>query len=228
LTLPLACLSSMATRVILAELAQAYERRTGTAVEVKSVGGVDAARMVRTGMAPDVVILASTAMEALAGEGHLEANSLAPVARSGMAVAVPAGAPHPRLDDEPALRSALLASQSVAYSTGPSGDHLVRLLDRWRVREEMAGRLVQAPPGVSVASMLAKGEATLGVQQLSELLHAPGIEIVGPLPPGAQHETVFTAGLRNGERHPQAKAWIAFLQSAEARQAKLAQGMGEA
>ncbi|UHC20179.1 substrate-binding domain-containing protein (plasmid) [Methylobacterium currus] len=195
MTAPITGLSSMATRTVLADLAEVYQRRTGGRVAIRSMGGVDAARLIRSGAATGLVVLASGVMASLEAEGHLVPGSRTAFVRSGIAVAVPAGATHPDIRDEAALRRAMRDAASLAYSTGPSGDHLRRLWERWGLADEMSRRAIQAPPGVSVASLLARGVACLGVQQLSEMIGVEGVEIVGPLPAEAQSITVFEFGL---------------------------------
>jgi molybdate transport system substrate-binding protein len=102
----------------------------------------------------------------------------------------------------------------------------LQLIDRWGISGSMADHLIQAPPGVPVGTMLAQGEADLGFQQLSELLHVPGIEVVGPLPSEIQAVTVFTAGVTQTSSQPeQACALVAFLTSPDAEAAKRQQGM---
>ncbi|MXQ14242.1 substrate-binding domain-containing protein [Microvirga makkahensis] len=218
--------SSMATRQILADLAGSYEERTGIPVAISSMGGVEAARRIRAGEVTDVVVLASNVMEQLESEGHVVPGSRAAFARSGIAVAAPSGAPRAGIDDEEAVRSLILSAGKVCYSTGPSGDHLMRLLNRWGVAGSVSQRLLQAPPGVPVGIMIARGEADLGLQQMSELLHIPGIEILGPLPPEIQAVTVFAAGISGTSSRPE-EAWalIDFLNSAEAEAAKCRHGM---
>lgn len=218
--------SSMATRQILADLAGLHEQRTGIPVAIRSMGGVEAARLVRAGEPADLVVLASPVMEQLEAEGHIEAGSLTGFARSGIAIAARSGLPRLPVDDEEAVRQAILAAGTVSYSTGPSGDHLMRLLDRWGLAELASRRFVQAPPGVPVGTVVARGEADLGFQQLSELLPVPGIDILGPLPPEIQAVTVFTAGLsRTSPRPAQARAFIDFLNSSEAAAVKRRHGM---
>src|SRR5512138_496774 len=124
-------------------------------VTLKSVGGVDAAKRVRAGEAFDAVVLASDAIDKLLDEGRIVAGSRVDVARSGVAIAVPAGASHPAIDSEDAVRRAVLAARSLGYSTGPSGTHLARLFERWGIASEVESRIVQAPPGVPVGTLVA-------------------------------------------------------------------------
>jgi molybdate transport system substrate-binding protein len=219
----LAGISSMATRLILAELTQRYETATGVKAEIRSMGGVDAAKRVREGEAVDIVILASKPMAELEAEGHIVAGSIKGFTRSGMAIAVRAGTAHPDISDEAAVKAVVLAAGKVGYSTGPSGDHLLKLCERWGVDPD---RLLKAPPGVPVGSLVAKGEADLGFQQLSELINVPGLEVVGPLPPEIQSVTVFAAGVASASKEQeQTQALIAYLTSPETEAAKRAQGM---
>jgi len=219
-------ISSMATRQLLAELSQASQARLGLAVAVDSVGGVDAARRVQAGEAFDIVVLASDAIERLEAEGHLRLRSRVDLVRSGVAVAVPAGAPKPALATQDDVRRAVLAARSIGVSTGPSGVQLQRLFERWGIVEQIRDRLVQAAPGVPVGTLVARGEVALGFQQLSELIHVAGIDIVGPLPPAIQIDTVFSAAVGVRSAHPEdAAACIAFMASPDAADAKRRQGM---
>ena len=169
-------LSSMAVRGLLAELA------VGRAT-LEAIGGVDAARRVRAGEIFDVVVLADGPMRALEADGFLLPGSLVPIAVSVIAIAVRTGDAWPDLADAAAVRRAIQAAGRVGYSTGPSGDHLLRLLDQWDLRHALGDRLVQAPPGMPVGRLLADGAIDLAVQQTSELMGVPGITVVGPLPP---------------------------------------------
>lgn len=216
----------MATRRVLARLAAAYGAAGGTAVRFESVGGVDAARRIRAGEPFDLAVLASDAIDRLIAEGHLAAETKTDVARSQVAAAVRAGAARPEIGSEQGLRAALLAAQRIGYSTGPSGEALLRLLDRWGLSAQLRARLVQAPPGVPVAKLVADGEADLGFQQLSELLEEPGITVLGTLPQGAAAATVFSAARCNASRHPEAvAALLEFLRSPQATEAKRLCGM---
>jgi len=117
----------MATRQLLAELTAAYTARSGQTVAIASVGGVDAAKRVAAGEVFDVVILASDAIDKLLAAGHLLPGSKVDWVHSGVAVAVPAGAPLPDLSSEDAVRAAVLAAPSISLSTGPSGVALAKL-----------------------------------------------------------------------------------------------------
>ena len=216
----------MATRQLLAELTTAYAERCGQAVAIESVGGVDAAKRVQAGEVFDLVILASDAMAKLIAAGHLRADSLTPLVHSGVAVAVRAGSPAPDVSSEDALRQAVLAAPTLSYSTGPSGVALAKLFERWGIAEQIKDRIVTAPPGVPVGSLVAKGEVALGFQQLSELIHVDGITIVGPLPPAIQITTTFSAAMTTAcPRAAEVRALLDFLASNEAAPAKRRQGM---
>lgn len=192
-------ISSMATRALLADLLAAESQR----VAMESVGGVDAAKRVQSGEAFDLVVLASTAIDKLIADGHLQPGRV-DLVRSGVAVAVPAGAPRPDIGSEDGLRQAVLAARRISYSTGPSGVHLARLFERWGIAAQIKNRIIEAPPGVPVGSLVARGEVDLGFQQFSELMHLDGIAVLGPLPAAVQVLTVFSGAV--GVRSAQAQA----------------------
>jgi molybdate transport system substrate-binding protein len=219
-------ISSMATRQLLADLSRSFELAAQWTVEIESMGGVDAARIVRDGKAIDVVVLASNVMEQLENEGWIVPGTRSDVARSGVAIAVRSGAPHPAIASEEDVKQAVLAAGKISYSTGPSGDHLKRLFARWNIAEAIADRTVEAKPGVPVGQLVARGDADLGFQQLSEFLDVDGIDIVGPLPADIQTITVFTAGVGTRSAHPDgARAYVAHLVSPQTQAAKQKLGM---
>ena len=223
---PLRGISSMATRQVLADLAIAWQAAGGQPVTIESVGGVDAAQRVQAGEALDVVLLASDAIDKLIASGHAMAQSKVDWVRSSTAVAVPEGASLPDIGSEAALQTAVLAAPSIGYSTGPSGTALLALFQRWGIAEQLQPRLVQARPGVPVGQLVAQGEAALGFQQLSELLHVPGITVLGTLPPAVAIDTVFSAAVLTGSTaQSAARDFLAFLASEKATPAKLRQGM---
>lgn len=222
---PLTCLSSMATRQLLTELLAGFERRSGRQVLLTAIGGVDAARRVQAGERFDLVVLAADAIDKLVAAGALQVGSRVDLVRSPIAVAVRAGAPRPDIGSEAAVRQAVLAARSVGFSTGPSGVHLSKLFASWGVVDTPPGRVVQAPAGVPVGTLVADGQVELGFQQLSELLHVPGIEVLGLLPPDMAFITTFSAGLCPGPQAPETAALLDFLNSAEAADAKRRHGM---
>jgi molybdate transport system substrate-binding protein len=219
-------LSSMATRHILTDLAKAYELMHGTRVDIRSMGGVEVAKLVRSREPTDVVVLASKVMKALEAEGHIVKGSIIDFARSEIAIAVPAGAPRPKIDSEQAVRQAMLEARRLCYSTGPSGDHLKALCEKWGLAESVLGRALMAPPGVPVASVVARGDADLGFQQLSELIGQPGIEVLGPLPLEIQAVTIFSAGVSSASQEREAaRAVVGYMASAETGDTKRRYGM---
>jgi molybdate transport system substrate-binding protein len=180
---------------LLDELAAHYAASTGQAVACSAAGGVDVAKRVRAGEVFDVVVLADNVIDKLIAEGHLLTGSRVDVVRSGVAVAVPAGAPLPDLGTEESVRQAVLAAPTLSYSTGPSGVYLEQLFARWGIFETVKPRIVVPPPGVPVGSLVAEGRVALGFQQLSELLGIEGLVVAGPLPPAIQTITVFSGGI---------------------------------
>jgi len=223
---PLTGISSMATRQLLAELTQAYAQRSGQVVQIESVGGVDAAKRVQAGEVFDLVVLASDAMAKLIAAGHLRSESLIALVHSGVAVAVRAGAEMPDISSEDAVRQAVLDAPTLSYSTGPSGVALAQLFERWGIAELIKTCLVTAPPGVPVGSLVAKGEVALGFQQLSELIHVPGITVLGPLPDAIQITTTFSAAMTSTCTRPaEVQAFLDFMASSEVVALKLKQGM---
>ncbi|WP_218508801.1 substrate-binding domain-containing protein [Variovorax sp. dw_308] len=219
-------ISSMATRQVLGELADAWQRRTHDSVRVESVGGVDAAKRVQIGEAFDIAVLASDAIGKLVAAGKLVAGSEVALAHSGVAVAVRAGVPAPDITSEAALRNAVLASPNIGYSTGPSGVALIALFERWGIAEALQQRLVQAPAGVPVGTLIANGAVALGFQQLGELMRLDGIDIVGPLPDAIQITTTFSAAMVTGSTQVDAvRQLLAFMISADAAATKRRHGM---
>ncbi len=219
----------MATRQLLADLAAQWQCSTGTQVTIESVGGVDAAKRVQAGESFDGVVLASDAIEKLIAGGCVLAGSRADLVRSSVAVAVKAASLLPDISSEAALRSAVVAAPSIGYSTGPSGVALLKLFERWGMWDALQPRVVQAPAGVPVGTLVARGEVALGFQQFSELMHAPGITVVGNLPEGASITTIFSAAVCAVSTQREALAALfAFMASSQATATKQLHGMDAA
>lgn len=218
--------SSMATSQLLAELSAAYQQRSGCAVDIEATGGVDAARRVQAGEPFDAVFLASDAIDKLIAGGRVLAGSKVDLVDSGVAAAVRAGATRPDISSEGALRRAVLAAPSIGYSTGPSGVALMQLFERWGILGDIKQRLVQAPAGQPVGGFVARGEVALGFQQLGELIHLDGIDVVGSLPDSVQIITTFSGGVCTASQQPDAvRQMLGFMASTEAAEAKRRNGM---
>lgn len=216
----------MAIRQVLAELGPGFGARAGCAVAIEAMGGVEATRRVQAGEPADVVFLAAEALARLEAEGRLVAGSAVPLAHSGVAVAVRQGARPPKIDTEAALRDTVMAAASIGYSTGPSGTALLQLFERWGIAQSVKSRMVQAPAGVPVGAMVARGEVALGFQQLSELMHLEGVAVVGPLPDPVQIVTTFSGAVCAASAQPQAaRALLAYLASPDAADAKRRHGL---
>ncbi|HTT11544.1 MAG TPA: substrate-binding domain-containing protein [Burkholderiaceae bacterium] len=225
-TVELRIISSMATRQLLADLVNLYEATSPQRVLVESVGGVDAAKRVRAGEAFDLVVLAANAIDELMTARRIVAGTRVDLVRSGVSIAVRAGAPRPDIGSEEAVKRAVFAARSISYSTGPSGVHLAQLFERWGIAEQLKNRIVQAPPGVPVGTLVARGDVELGFQQLSELMSLPGIEVLGPLPPAIQIITTFSGGVAQTSARPAAaRAVLEFMASPAVAALKQKHGM---
>lgn len=223
---PLKGISSMATRLLLAELAAAYRHSAGVAIEIESVGGVDAARRVAAGEAFDVVILAADAIDKLVAGGSVLPGSRADLVRSSVAIAVREGAKAPDVSTEAALRQAVLDASTLGYSTGPSGNALLKLFEVWGIADALRGRIVQAAAGIPVAQLVADGQVELGFQQASEMLTAPGIQVIGAMPPGTEIVTTFSGGVCAASSRPEAvRELLAYMQLPATATAKRHHGM---
>lgn len=226
---PVRGISSMATKHLLAELARLWEAHATAPVSIESVGGVDAARRVQSGQAFDVVILASDAIDKLEAAGHLQPDTRVDIAISAVAVAVPRGAPRPDLSSEDAVRRAVESATRIGYSTGPSGVALLRLFERWGLMHVLGERIVQAPAGVPVGTLVARGDVTLGFQQLSELMPLDGVDVVGALPPPIDIVTTFSGSVCATATQPDAAAGLLrFMASHEVAGIKRRHGMQSA
>jgi molybdate transport system substrate-binding protein len=164
------------------------------------------------GEAVDLVIMARKSLDELTRQGKIVADSRVDVARSGVGIAVRAGAPKPDISSGEAVKKALLAAKSIAYSSGPSGVYIAGLVQRMGIADQIKSKMKQIPPGEAVGELVARGDAEIGFHQVSELLPIKGIDIVGPLPPDIQEITVFSAGIHTSATQADAaKALAAFL-----------------
>jgi molybdate transport system substrate-binding protein len=159
----------------------------------------------------DLVIMAGDALDKLIERGLVASGSRVDLARSGIGVAMRAGAPRPDLSSVDTFMRALRRAKSVAHSSSASGIYLRGLFQRLGLYDTLGDRIRQIE-GEPVGAVVARGEAEIGFQQVSELLPVPGIDYVGPLPPDVQQFTVFAAGIATHAREPDGtRALIAFL-----------------
>jgi len=225
---PLKMVSSMATRELLAALAARFERQTSHTVIAEAAGGVDVARRVEAGEAVDVVVLASNAIDRLIASGKVLPGRV-DVVQSGIAMAVRKGAALPAVATEEDVKLAVLAADSLSYSTGPSGQYLESLFTRWGIMEAVRPRIVVPPPGIPVGSLIAEGRVALGFQQLSELANLKGVTVLGLLPDSIQSMTVFSGGVCSVSEAPDAaRALLKFMASPDVSGLKQQHGMSAA
>src|SRR5262249_339267 len=152
-------------------------------------------RRIGGGETVDMVIMAHGALNQLTRQGRIVAESRVDVAKSGMGVAVRAGAQRPDISSGGAVKALMLSAQSIAYASGPSGVYLEKLVQGMGIADQIRSKMKQIPPGGAVGEWVARGDAEIGFHQTSELIPVKGIDIVGPLPPDIQEITRFGAGV---------------------------------
>lgn len=193
------------------ELVPEFERASGYTVSTKWVTTVQIPNRLKAGEATDLVIMSAAGIDELTGLGFIARGSRVDLAKSGVGVAVRAGAPKPDISSAEALGRALRAARSIAYSTGPSGVYIAQLLQRMGIAEELKSKLKQTQ-GEPTGAVVARGEADIAFQQVCELLPVPGIDFLGPLPVEIQRITVFAAGVHVAAREPEAaRALVKFF-----------------
>jgi len=216
----------MATKGLLTDTLQAYEQLTGEQVACTAMGGVKAADAVRQGQGADIIVLSAAALAELADEGYIEPASQTGWVASTLRAAVAADAVAPDVSSVPKLQAALRQAEVIGLSTGPSGQYLINLFAQWGLKDELEGRFLVAEPGVPVGSLIAAGKVSLGFQQLAEMIHQPGIQVLEGLPPEVQMTTIFSAGLRKGgERQDEARKLLAYFVSPETAETKRRHGL---
>lgn len=214
-------IASTAMREVLEELAPMFERASGHKVMLSFQSGALLPVKVKEGAQADLVVTTPETIDDLVRAGKLVAGTRVDFVRSGAGVAVRAGAPKPDIGTPEALKAALLAAKSVGYSQGPSGLHFMSVLGRLGIIDQVKAKGVVPPLGTRVGTLIAKGDAEIGVQQITELLLIPGIDFVGPLPKELQANIVYATATpvsaKEGKEQREATtALVKFLASAPA------------
>jgi molybdate transport system substrate-binding protein len=219
-------LAPNAAREPVLEAIAVFEQATGHQVSVAWSGTEAITRRVAEGERVDLVVNAAQNLDRLASEGRLVAATRTDFARSGIGVAVPASSPAVDVSTSEAIRRLLVSAPSVAVSSGTSGRHMVDMFGKLGIGEQLKPKTRQPPSGAQIADVLAAGEAAVGFQQVSELLHAKGIRYLGPLPADLQNYTVYAAAVHASATDTEAlKPLLAALRSASVQAAVRVAGM---
>jgi molybdate transport system substrate-binding protein len=213
-------LSSAALATVLEDLVPKFEKQSGHKVDLVLATSGALVKRVTAGESADLLISTGPGIDGLIKDGKVVAGSRVDIARSGIGIAVKAGAAKPDISTPDALRAALLAAKSVAYtdpaSGGASGIHFVKVLDALGIAAEVKAK-ARLGQGAPTGEFLVKGEAELAVQQIPELKSVAGIDVIGPLPGDLQSITLLSSGVLAGARQPDAaQAFVRFLTSPEA------------
>jgi molybdate transport system substrate-binding protein len=200
------------------ELAPKFEA-TGHKLTIVYAPSGAIAKRVTEGEAADLLVSTPAGIDSLIKAGKVADGTNTPIANSPMGVAVLKGAPRPDISTPDAFKRALLAAKAVAYtdpaSGGASGAHMAKVLERLGITNEVNAK-AKLGRGTPVANFLVSGEADIAIQQMPELLHVKGAEVIGPLPGDLQNVTTFAAGIPSGSAQAEtAKALIRFLQTPE-------------
>ncbi|MGJ7581402.1 molybdate ABC transporter substrate-binding protein [Variovorax sp. RHLX14] len=225
-------LTAGAFKQVVVAMAPAFEARTGHKLEIQNDTAGALIRRVGAGEPFDVLMLTPAALQTLASTGRVIPDSIVPLARVGIGVAVKAGAPKPRIATVADFRQTLLDARKVAYidpaAGGSSGIYLDGLFQRMGIAEAIRAKAVLVPGGL-VAERLVTGEADLAIHQVSEILPVKGVDLVGPLPAEVQNETTYAGAVANDTIHAEAaRSLLAAMTGPEAASTLAAKGMSPA
>jgi molybdate transport system substrate-binding protein len=210
-------LGSPGTRAPYTLLLSGFEEASGHKVTTTWDSVVSVTKRVADGEVADVIMLPAAQIDDLIKRGKLAAATRVNVATSGVGVAIRAGAPKIDASTPDGIRNALVAAGKIAYSTGPSGLHIERLIAKWGLTDQLKAKIVPPVPNVPIGEVVARGDADIGFQQVSELLPVKGIDYLGPLPADIQETTVFSAAVHNAAGPVDAaRALLKYLTAPEA------------
>jgi len=219
-------LSTQAPEEAYRELVPQFEKASGHKVTTIFTGTLDLQKRIAAGETYDLIVMAGPAIDDFIESGTIVPGSRVDIAKSGVGVGVRAGAPKPDISTTEAFKKTLLAAKSIGYSTGPSGVYVTGLFQRLGIADQIKPKLKQTPTGIFVGSIVASGEAEIGVQQVSEMSHFAGVDYVGPLPADIQQITTFSSGIQVGAKQVDAaNAWVKFLTAPSAAPAFKSKGL---
>ena len=219
-------LASGATKEVIDGVLPGFEKTTGHKVAITFAGTANIKKRIAAGEMYDLIIVGGPVIDAFIQQGKITPGSRIDLMKSGVGVAVRAGAPKPNIGSSEALKKTLLSAKSIGYSSGPSGDYVVSMIGRMGIADQVKSKMKQVPSGTRISTMIESGEAEIGFQQVSELIHEKGINYLGPLPAEIQKITVFSAGLDTGAKQAEAaKALVKALTNSDAATVIKADGM---
>ncbi len=203
------------------------KKKIVTAATSIGTGETSIPNRLKRGEAVDIVIVADAVLREFIQDGLVLAETYTPVARSAIGMAVRAGAPKPDIGTVDALKRTLLRAKSIAYSASVSGQYLTtELYQRLKIADQVLSKSRLIGGGERVGAVVARGEAEIGFQQISELLPVPGIAHITPLPPEVQKVSIFSAGVAASSSDSQlAHSVIKFLASPDAATAITKSGL---
>jgi molybdate transport system substrate-binding protein len=208
--------SSTAMREAVEELAAMFERASGNKVTMTFQSGVETSAKIEAGAVADLVVTTPEAIDELVKDGKVVAGTRVNFVQSGVGVAVRAGAPRPDISTPEAFRKAMLAAKSVGISKGPSGVYLMSIMQRLGIADQVKAKGVTPELGQRVGNLVARGEAEIGVQQITELLPIAGIDFIGPLPDELQTKIGYATARLATAKEPQAAGALVKFMSSEA------------
>jgi molybdate transport system substrate-binding protein len=210
-------IGSPGTRAPYTLLLPGFEKATGNKVATTWGGVTEVWKRVGGGEVADVVMLPAEQIDDLIKQGKLVADSRVNVATSGVGVAIRTGAPKIDASSADGIKKALLSAKTIAYSAGPSGLHIAHLIAKWGLTDQLKAKIVPPVPNVPIGEIVARGDAEIGFQQVSELLPVKGIDYLGPLPADINEITVFSAAVHKGAGPTDAaRALLKYLTAPEA------------
>jgi molybdate transport system substrate-binding protein len=225
-------LSTTAMKMVFEEIAPAFESASGHRLAVELGPSLRQERRLAEGEAADVAIVTRDGAEVLTASSKIAPGSLIDVARSSIGICVAKGAPRPDISSAEAFKRAMLAAKSVALSKlvggGASGVHMAKVFEQLGITGPMAAKSHYGAGGAAglAGLVVLRGEAEIGIQQMSELMAVSGIDVIGPLPAALQSVTMFTGGIPTNASHTEAgRALLQFLMTAEVKRVIAAKGL---